>query len=585
VTHLFGYSLDTIALALLIVSASLLLVMGLLAAGRPVLLRIALRQLPRRRAQMVLVALGLSLGASIITSVFLTGATVQTAIHVQVVAGLGRTDEILHDAAGPYVRGDVDLGNLTGIDTNAPNAAGQAVFLDELSGRLVTQAESPPEVYFPESVTGSMQSRLAGSTVIQALLGDAVEHGALLTDQTSRQIRGEVKVIGLPSAIPSAFGLLRDSPGRSVHIGRLPPGTAAINAVTAADLGARTGDHLLLFLRNKRYDLRLDVITINGGLAGSTPTLLLPLSTLQTMVGHLGEIDRILVVNRGVDADAEAANSFAARQELYGAAPYNLSVDDAKAEGLREADAAEEIFSRIFTLFALFTAGVGLLLVFLIFTILAAERRPEMGIGRVVGMKRRDLIVQYLFEGTIYALVAAGLGVGLGIAIGASIVALLDRVLDNYGFGLAFVVHPRVAAISYGLGLLATWLTVLLACWWATRLTISSAIRDLPEPDDASPNTRRMLLRPWIRLVRALIQNRGIGRRLRAMRRFAGDLALSLLGAVLALCLRGPGLTVIGLLIARLSADAGQSGAWSCAPYGYGPATRTGSRLPWPVSS
>src|SRR6185437_11581556 len=70
-------------------------------------------------------------------------------------------------------------------------------------------------------------------------------------------------------------------------------------------------------------------------------------------------------------------------------------------------------------------------------------------------------------------------------------------------------------------------------------------------------------LRPWGRLVRALVQNRGISRRLRAIRRFAGDLAFSLLGALLALCLRGPGLTVIGLLIARLSADAGQSGAFA----------------------
>ncbi|MGH2346350.1 MAG: hypothetical protein ACRDG4_14080, partial [Chloroflexota bacterium] len=61
-THLFGYSLDTIAFALLIISVTLLLVMGMLAASRPILLRIALRQLPRRRAQMVLVALGLSLG-------------------------------------------------------------------------------------------------------------------------------------------------------------------------------------------------------------------------------------------------------------------------------------------------------------------------------------------------------------------------------------------------------------------------------------------------------------------------------------------------------------------------------------------
>jgi len=144
VTHLFGYSLDTIALAWLIISVVLLLGLALCAARRPILLRIALRQLPRRRVLMVLVALGLSLGASIFTSVFLTGDTVQTAIHVEVVAGLGRTDEILHDAGGPYTRGDVDISALTGLDTGAPGAATQAVFLDELSGHLVTQGTACP---------------------------------------------------------------------------------------------------------------------------------------------------------------------------------------------------------------------------------------------------------------------------------------------------------------------------------------------------------------------------------------------------------------------------------------------------------
>ncbi|MGH2344882.1 MAG: ABC transporter permease, partial [Chloroflexota bacterium] len=276
-----------------------------------------------------------------------------------------------------------------------------------------------------------------------------------------------------------------------------------------------------------------------------------------------GAIDRILAANHGSDDAAAAANSSAAAGELYAAAPYALSVDQAKAEGLRQADQAEEIFSRIFTLFALFAAGVGLLLVFLIFTILAAERRPEMGISRVIGMKRRDLIVLYLHEGTAYALVAAGLGVGLGIGIGASIVDLLNRVLTNYGFGLAFVVHPRVAAIAYGLGLLATWLTVMLACWWATRLTIASAIRDLPEPEEAPISAARLLLLPWGRLYRAMVYSRRPGYRMRAARRFAADLTASLLGAALAFCLRGPGLTLIGLLIARLSAAAGQSSVFA----------------------
>jgi len=57
---------------------------------------------------------------------------------------------------------------------------------------------------------------------------------------------------------------------------------------------------------------------------------------------------------------------------------------------------------------------------------------------------------------------------------------LLNRVLDNYGFTLAFVVHPHAAIISYALGLISTWLTVCLACWWATRLTRAPVMASSP---------------------------------------------------------------------------------------------------------
>ncbi|HWE64120.1 MAG TPA: ABC transporter permease, partial [Chloroflexota bacterium] len=536
-TALFGYSLDTIARTLFIVCGVLLAGVLLLALRRPILLRIALRQLPRRRAQMVLIALGLALGASIITSVFLTGDTVQTAINMQVVQGLGRIDEILHDSSGPYVPGDVDLTSFSGIDTAAPSTGIRAVFLDELSGHLTTQQDWQPEVYFPLSVYGTMRNALAHSTAITALMPEAVEHHALLTDATSRQIRGQVKMIGLPARRPGAFGVLTDGHGRLVDPARMPPGAAAINAVAASDLGAGVGDQLLLFLNQQRYSFRLDAIVNNGGLAGATPSILLPLRTLEAMVHQPGAIDRILVVNRGADDATAAAMSDQAAGELYSVAPPSLAVDEAKASGLRVAEQAQEIFSRIFTLFALFAAGVGLLLVFLIFTILAADRRPEMGISRVVGMKRRDLLRVYLYEGTVYALVSSALGLALGIGIGAAIVNGLNLVLDNYGFTLAFVLHQRVAVISYALGLLATWVTVVLACWWATRLTLSSAIRDLPEPAELPPGPLRVLLRPWRRP-----RQRAAG--------FLRAVLRSLIAALLAACAHGPGLFGVGAILA-----------------------------------
>ena len=51
--------------------------------------------------------------------------------------------------------------------------------------------------------------------------------------------------------------------------------------------------------------------------------------------------------------------------------------------------------------------AAGVMLIFLIFVMLAAERRAEMGMARAVGTKRRHLIQQFLFEGYVYDLGAA----------------------------------------------------------------------------------------------------------------------------------------------------------------------------------
>jgi hypothetical protein len=330
-----------------------------------------------------------------------------------------------------------------------------------------------------------------------------------------------------------------------VHLAQFAHGSVAMNAAAAADLGARPGDQLLLFMRQRRFRLRLAVIVDNGGLAGATAQLLPPLAQMQAMTTEYNAIDRVLVVNRGADDAAAAANSAGATADLYAAAPSNFEVDEAKAEGLRAAAQAQEIFTRIFTLFALFATGVGLLLVFLVFSLLAACRWPEMGIGRVVGMTWGDLIVMYLFEGTVYVIAATGLGVALGLGIGATIIAVLNRILDNYGFTLTFVVHHRFVILAHGLSMLATWLTAGIACWWVTRLTITSAIRDLLEPAEGAPGPWRLLQYSFWHLRGVFRTSRRVYLPLSLVRWLTADTPIRLLTIAIVLCAAGPGLLIL----------------------------------------
>ncbi len=71
----------------------------------------------------------------------------------------------------------------------------------------------------------------------------------------------------------------------------------------------------------------------------------------------------------------------------------------------------------LFTTFGSFSIAAGILLIFLIFVMLAAERRGELGIARAVGTRRRHLVQMFLFEGVAYDLLAAAVGALLGLGV------------------------------------------------------------------------------------------------------------------------------------------------------------------------
>src|SRR5262249_28795843 len=82
----------------------------------------------------------------------------------------------------------------------------------------------------------------------------------------------------------------------------------------------------------------------------------------------------------------------------------------------------------VFLILGLFSIAASMLLVFLIFVMLAAERRQEMGMMRAVGMQRAHLVTIFAVEGLAYDLAASTVGLGLGIGVGAVVLNLLQNV-------------------------------------------------------------------------------------------------------------------------------------------------------------
>ena len=91
-----------------------------------------------------------------------------------------------------------------------------------------------------------------------------------------------------------------------------------------------------------------------------------------------------------------------------------LGIDPIKQDLVDQVEGLSALFTSLFLVLGLFSIAAGMLLIVLIFTMLAAERRSEMGMARAVGTQRRQLIQQFVAEGAGYALLAGLVGVGAG---------------------------------------------------------------------------------------------------------------------------------------------------------------------------
>jgi putative ABC transport system permease protein len=176
-----------------------------------------------------------------------------------------------------------------------------------------------------------------------------------------------------------------------------------------------------------------------------------------------------------------------------------------KATVVSVSDVAGALFSSIFTIFGIFSILAGVLLIFLIFVMLAAERRSELGMVRAIGVQRGHLVQSFVTEGMLYDVVAAALGLALGLLVSFGMVGFIGGLFNTVSgtvtgrsaniFEFHFNVATTSLVIGYCLGVLFTFLVVLISSWRVSRLNIVAAIRDLP--DEAQARTLGTGKRAW----------------------------------------------------------------------------------------
>ena len=157
----------------------------------------------------------------------------------------------------------------------------------------------------------------------------------------------------------------------------------------------------------------------------------------------------------------------------------------------------------VFSSFGILSIFAGVLLIFLIFVMLAAERRSELGIARAVGMRRIHLVQMFVTEGLIYDLAAALVGLGLGLLVSYGMIGFISGLLNSIAqqvqgasvpIRFYWSAAPSSLIIAYCLGVILTFVVVTVASWNVSRLNIIAAIRNLPD----TSNGKRQ---GWLRLV------------------------------------------------------------------------------------
>jgi putative ABC transport system permease protein len=590
---LFGLDMNLVAAVLGSALALILAVLALLAWRGRVMFRLGVRPIPRRPAQSALIVLGLMLATLIITAAFVAGDTLSHTLRSMAIEDLGEIDEAIRTTGGqpPYFKIDryerlaAELNGYERIDQLVPavyeqipavnatrrqserylevlglrsddirllqpgertdvngaplplddlgphevylNAVAAKALAAEPGDELQLYADDQPTTFFVRAITATGQNprlimplRRAQllfnqggniNTIYVSNRGDALA-GAELSPEVTTRLRG---LLTDPKTAHELFDMLAQDP--------------AAAAALRGEAAQRSGN------------LQKDLLALAAGLE----------------MGELNAEVRSLLADEGlgfwVQRVLEQSNwhAAAARDRLRWLFAHlsEMTVDTNKRNRIEEGDDIASAATVLFVATGLFSIASGLLLIFLIFVMLAAERKSEMGMTRAIGGQRRHLIEMFVHEGTAYDLAAAGVGVALGVGVGFAAAAMLP---EAFGDEINLVIRPYLTArslgVSYSLGMLVTFATVLFSAYKVSRLNIVAAIRDLPEPAPPPTRLHNRLLVPLFTLIDGFRHLFRLRLR-RALGAWVVSVPLSLVRLVWAGFTRGPLTLLFGLWV------------------------------------
>lgn len=527
---LFGIPMNTIMIALLAALAVSLASLVYVALRHRILVVMGLRNILRRVAQSTLIVLGLMLSTLIISAAFTTGDTVDRSISGDVYRLMGHLDETIQPGT-ERASGGFDA-------ARGPSSSGREIpgddyqkFLTAIASARLPDVDGYMGVLYEEVPAVNPAARLSEPTIT-------------FTGLDARYLSG------FPDVVSAATGNVLD-------VASLAPDEIFVNESAADKLDVWPGDTIEVWVQNQPYDFKVQDIVKDRLLTGTRSSdmregLVTRLDTLHALFGH-ENVDFIAISNRGGVRDTLALTDKVESQirAVIKQAGLDMDFGQSKKDNVDLAETLGNFMTTFFLVLGLFSIGAGVLLIVMIFVMLAAERKSEMGMARAVGMKRWHLVQMFMAEGAAYNVLSAMIGAALGILVAFAMAYLMAAIFSEFGISIRPHVTLRTFLVSYSLGVVLTFITVTFASWRVSKLNIVRAIRDIPEPSGRRMGRRGLALWIAITLLGAFLFVTGM----RTDSAFPFALGFSLVGAGIAVILRflrlpeRPVFTAMGLLL------------------------------------
>jgi putative ABC transport system permease protein len=487
---IFGLSMTYVMIGLLCVLGVAFAVIGWVLVRNRIMFLVGVRNIPRRRAQTILIIVGLMLSTLIISTAFSIGDTAEYSITNQAYDRLHSVDEIFQAQ--------------TGDDESDPFEGGSSV----ISAATIQQDQADDFV----AKFNELEDVDGAINVVRWPV--SVEHEA------QGQAEPIVLMIGLDGSQIAGFESdLETLAGDRVAPDQLAADEIFINESLADEIDAAAGDTITLTsLGVSRQLVVRDTLkdrVLTGALIGTAGGIVVPLERAQELSGRPGEVDMIAVSNTGgVRSGVKLTDNVVGEINDRIALGSRFIANDTKREIIDDAAATSTEIVSLFVILGLFSIAAGMMLIFLIFVMLAAERKVEMGMMRAVGTKRNHLVQSFMSEGMVYNVGSAAVGCALGIIVSIIMIGFMARLFAQFDVNITFHVTPRSLIVSYAIGVVLTFITVTFSAWRIGALNIVSAIRDTadPVPPSTRPPAHRVLaMLKWLTFKPTRLREWGMG--------------------------------------------------------------------------